>query len=288
MRQLLPQLRKLGVKIAYKIDGQLMHSRNPDAEDLMWILLYADDTSLVCDDIESLRAAVTLMDATFVQWGLTISTKKTKVLVVGKDAAEQSPHAVITIRGKVLDVVSQFKYLGSMFTSDGMLVTEIAHRVASASSAFARLHQAKIWSSKALSLSTKLQFLQTIVMTVLLYSGETWSLLDEHLHQLSVFHMRCLRRICGISLLDHSTNSVILKRCKTFPVESQLRSKRLRWFGHICRMANNRLPKLIMHGQLVGQNCRGRPRTIWNDVVLFDIHKLKLNRYTRDALNKPV
>ena len=44
----------------------------------------------------------------------------------------------------------------------------------------------------------------------------------------------------------------------------------------------------LMHGQLVGQNCRGRPRTVWNNVVLFDIHKLKLNRYTRDALNKPV
>ena len=102
-----------------------------------------------------------------------------------------------------------------MFTSDGMLTTEITHRVASASGAFARLQQAKIWSSKALSLSTKLQFLQTIVMTVLLYSGETWSLLDK-LHQLSVIHMRCLRRICGILLLDHITNSAILKRCKTF------------------------------------------------------------------------
>ena len=154
-----------------KIDGQLMHSRNPDAEELMWILLYihADDISLVCDNSESLRAA-TLMDVTFVQWGLTISTKKTKVLVVGKDAAEQSTNAVITIRGEVLEVVSHSKYLGSMFTSDGMLDTEIAHRVAGAGNAFARLHQAKVWSSKALS--TKLQFLQAIVMTVLLYGGE--------------------------------------------------------------------------------------------------------------------
>ncbi|DBB08452.1 TPA: hypothetical protein ACH3X3_008602 [Trebouxia sp. C0006] len=110
-----------------------MHSRNPDAEELMWILLYihADDISLVCDNSESLRAA-TLMDVTFVQWGLTISTKKTKVLVVGKDAAEQSTNAVITIRGEVLEVVSHSKYLGSMFTSDGMLDTEIAHRVAGA------------------------------------------------------------------------------------------------------------------------------------------------------------
>jgi len=190
VRQLLPQLRKLGVKIAYKIDGQLMHSRNPDAEELMRILLYADDISLVCDDIKSLRAAVTLMDVTFVRWGLTIS-KKTKVLVVGKDAAEQSPDAVITIRGEVLEVVSQFKYLGRKLTCSGMLDTEIAHRVANASSAFARLHQAKVWSLKALSLSTKFAFLHTIVMTVLFYGGETWSVLDKHLNQLSVFHMRC-------------------------------------------------------------------------------------------------
>jgi len=43
-----------------------------------------------------------------------------------------------------------------------------------------------------------------------------------------------------------------------------------------------------MHGQLVGQNFRGRPRTVWNDVVLFDIHNLQLTLYTHDALNKPV
>ena len=53
VRQLLPQLQRLGVRIAYKINGQLMHSKNPSAEELMWILLYADDISLVSDDFES-------------------------------------------------------------------------------------------------------------------------------------------------------------------------------------------------------------------------------------------
>ena len=32
----------------------------------------------------------------------------------------------------------------------------------------------------------------------------------------------------------------------------------------------------------------GEPRTVWNDVVLSDIHNGGLNRYTRDPLNKPV
>ena len=78
-------------------------------------------------------------------------------------------NANITIRGDTLEVVSGFKYLGSIFTSDSTLDAEIAHRIASASSAFARLRQAKVWSSKALSLSTKMQFLQSIVMSVIVW-----------------------------------------------------------------------------------------------------------------------
>ena len=66
------QLQKLDVTLAYRFDSQLMHSRNPTHEELMWILLYADQISLVCDDINRLRMADALMDSTFLQWGLTI------------------------------------------------------------------------------------------------------------------------------------------------------------------------------------------------------------------------
>jgi len=42
------------------------------------------------------------MDATFLRWGLTISTKKTKVLVVGRNAAAQAADSVITLCGDPL------------------------------------------------------------------------------------------------------------------------------------------------------------------------------------------
>ena len=65
IRQLLPELRQLGVTICYITDGQLRHCKNPTEEELMWILLYADDISLVCDTAKKLREAVIVMDATF-------------------------------------------------------------------------------------------------------------------------------------------------------------------------------------------------------------------------------
>ena len=93
--------------------------------------------------------------------------------------------------------------------------------------------------------------------------------------------------ICFISALSVSYASMC-SDIQGFSVDYQLRSKRLRWFGHICRMPDSRLPKLLLHGQVARQSCRGKPRTVWNDVVSSEMHKLKLNHYTRDAQNKPV
>ncbi|KAA6417645.1 MAG: hypothetical protein FRX49_12437 [Trebouxia sp. A1-2] len=106
-----------------------MHCKKPTEEVLMWILTYADDISLACDTAEKLKVAVTTMDATFLRWGLTISTKNTKVLVVGRNAAAQAAESIITLRGDQLEVVSQFKYLGSVFTSDCTLDAEMTHRM---------------------------------------------------------------------------------------------------------------------------------------------------------------
>ena len=65
IRQLLPELRQLGVTICFKIDGQLRHCKTPTEEELMWILLNADDILLICDTSEKLSEAVNVMDTTF-------------------------------------------------------------------------------------------------------------------------------------------------------------------------------------------------------------------------------
>ncbi|KAL0029660.1 hypothetical protein WJX79_000326 [Trebouxia sp. C0005] len=80
------------------------------------------------DTAEKLRVAVTTMDATLLRRGVTISTKKTRVLVVSTNAAAQAADSVITLQGDQLEVVSFFKYLGSVFVSDCTLDAEITHQ----------------------------------------------------------------------------------------------------------------------------------------------------------------
>jgi hypothetical protein len=49
-------------------------------EDILWILLYADDIALdlMSDDPDQLRDMVTALDSAFQRWGFLISVGKTK------------------------------------------------------------------------------------------------------------------------------------------------------------------------------------------------------------------
>ena len=80
-------------------------------------------------------------------------------------------------------------------------------------------------------------------------------------------------------------NAAIWSVCPTCSTDSQLRSKSPRWYGHVCRILDSGLPKMLF-GQVKGSNAPGRPRKIWNDIVLSDPQQLNIKRPYRDAQDK--
>jgi len=50
-----------------------------------------------------------------------------------------------------------------------------------------------IWSDKRLTLNTKLCIYQTLVLCVLSYATDTWTLLSADVRTLDAFHQKCLR-----------------------------------------------------------------------------------------------
>ena len=123
-------------------------------------------------------------------------------------------------------------------------------------------------------------------MSILLYVAETWAVGHKNITPLAVFQMNCLQRICGISLRVHAPNVDILNGCNTSSVESQLRSKSLRWLGHTFRMPNERLPEKLLFGQVMVSRPLGRPRLGYNDVASSDCHECRMTRPYKDAQNR--
>ena len=75
--------------------------------------------------------------------------------------------------------------------------SDIRRRIGLASAVMSSLDN--IWKDKRLSLSIKLRVYLALVQSVLLYASETWTLTVADSKSLDAFHMKCQRRILGIS-----------------------------------------------------------------------------------------
>ena len=112
-----------------------------------------------------------------------------------------------------------------------------------------------------MSLATKMCFYRAFIPPTLLYGCESWPTTKAQEDKLNVFHMRCLRRILGVSIRHRLRNEHIAARCGIQQVPALISLARMRWAGHLIRMGNERLPKKIVFGALAeGKRGRGKPR----------------------------
>jgi len=206
---------------------------------------------------------------------LTVSTAKTKLLVVGRDADAQAANLSITLRGDLLEVVSKFRYLGSMITSDNTLDAEISHRIASAGFAWHQLKE--VWCSKYVTRARKVLIFRSVVLAILLYGCEVWPALQKHLQRLEVFQMNCLTFLCGYTWENHQTDVSVRATCHLPCLSGEVCFRRLTWLGHVARMPEDRLPLKVLFGQLPGPGVRGRPRESWESIVQKDLTELNIS-----------
>jgi len=61
-----------------------------------------------------------------------------------------------------------------------------------------------------------------------------------------------------------------MKVLKKPTITETIRLNRLRWFGHVQRMEENRIPKRVLYMNLGTRRLRGRPRNRWEDEVRED------------------
>jgi len=64
-------------------------------------------------------------------------------------------------------------------------------------------------TNKRLTVSTKIRLYQALVVSVLVYAAETWTLLAADVRTLKAFHMRCQRHILGIRWYDYIRNDEV-------------------------------------------------------------------------------
>jgi len=127
----------------------------------------------------------------------------------------------------------------------------------------------KFFKNKNISKKLKLRLKNTIMDKLLTYASETWTLTKRYRKQLNVFERKVHRRILG-QVYDNEkeswkilTNKEFYASVKTCTIVETIRLNRLRWFGHVQRMEENRISKRVLYMNLGTTRLRGRPRNRW-------------------------
>jgi hypothetical protein len=124
-----------------------------------------------------------------------------------------------------------------------------------------------------LSKNLKIRIYKTIILPAVLHGCETWSLALREEPRLRVFENRVLRKIFGPKrwklhneeLHDLYSSSSIIRIIK---------SRRMRWAGHVAQMWEKRNAYRLLVGKLERKRPLGRPRRRWVDNIRMDLGEL--------------
>ena len=122
-------------------------------------------------------------------------------------------------------------------------------------------------SSRLLSKNLKIKIYKTIILPVVLYGCEAWSLILREERRLRVFENRIMRRIFGPKRDANGEwrrldNEELRSFYHSPNIVRAIKSRRLRWAGHVARMEKCRSAFKILTGKPTGKRPSGRPRTI--------------------------
>jgi hypothetical protein len=139
-------------------------------------------------------------------------------------------------------------------------------------------------SSSLLSKNIKIKIYRTIILPVVLYGCESWSLTLREECRRRVFENKVLRRIFGPKRDEVTGEWRRLHNKELYALYSSpniirvIKSRRLRWAGHVARTGKRRGAYRNLMKKPEGTTPLGRPRHRWEDNIKMDVREVGWER----------
>jgi hypothetical protein len=176
--------------------------------------------------------------------------------------------------------VATFNYLGTTLADQNCIHEEIKSRLNSGNASYHSVQS--LLSSHLLSRNVKVRIYKTVILPVVLYGCETWSLMLREEHRLRVLENRILRRIYGPKRDEvmgewRKLHNEELHNLYSSPdIIRQVQSRRMRWAGHVAHMGEERKVYNVLVRKPEGKRPLGRPRRRWEYGIRMDLGEIGL------------
>jgi hypothetical protein len=157
---------------------------------LKQICTYADENVIIGRTKQVLTDTFLKLKQEALKAGLIVNVNKTKYVYCTRKSIQ---HNHLIAGGERLEQVNSFKYLGTMVNTDSSIEEEIKERIAAGNKAY-HVHK-KLFISKLISRSVKLQLYNTLIRPIVTYASKTWVLKENVLYKLMTFERKIMRKI---------------------------------------------------------------------------------------------
>ncbi len=157
----------------------------------------------------------------------------------------------IKVNGTVLERVDNFKYLGSIKSSDGTCLQDVKARIAMAKQKMIQLNN--VWKDRSVPMHLKMHLLKCLIWPVLMYGCEAWTIRKQEENRLNAAEMWMYRRLLCISWQDRRTNESVLEELLTSQtLLKDINRRKLKYLVHAIRNPKTNLMLSIFQGRVEG------------------------------------
>jgi hypothetical protein len=138
-----------------------------------------------------------------------------------------------------------------------------------------------LFSPRLISKNLKITIYKTVTLAVVLYAYETWSLTLREEHRRRVFENRMLRIFGPKREEDGSSrklhNDELHSLYSSLNIVRVIKSRRMRWAGHVAHMREGRGVYRVLVGRPEGKRPLGRPRRRCEDNIKMDLREIRID-----------
>jgi hypothetical protein len=184
----------------------------------------------------------------------------------------------IKVENIFFENVAQFTYLGTTVTNQNLIQEEFKRRLNSGNAGYHSVQN--LLSFRLLSENVTIKIHKTIILPVVLFGCETWSLTLRKEPSLRLFENKVLRRIFGPKrdeviggwrkLHDEELHNLYC----LLSIIRIIKSRRMRWAGRVARIREKRNVYRILVGKPEGKRPLGRPRCRWEDNIKINFREI--------------
>ena len=148
------------------------------------LLAYADDVNILGGSVHTVEKNAEALVAATKKIGLEVNAHKTKYMTLFRDQNAGQIHSM-KMDNSPIERVEEFKYLGTALTNQNSIQEEIKSRLKVGNACYYSVQN--LLSSSLLSKTLKINIYRSIILPVVLYGCETWSLTLREERRLRVF-----------------------------------------------------------------------------------------------------